>query len=347
MTWRKGLFAASLAVFAIGVSGPGAAPAAADAVADFYKGKTVTIIVAAGPGGNHSNYSLLLAPYWKKYMPGHPTFIIQNMGGAGGTRAANYLYNSAPHDGSYIGILLSDTPLAARVRATGVKYDPSRFQYLGGADWTRSMVTVWRGHGIASMEDAKKKQVICGSSGKGSQTYTFPMLANYFLGTKFKVITGYRGMNGVDAAVDKGEVFCRVGVYQSIVAIRPFWLTENKVVHLAAADLERLPQHSDIPTMIEMTDNPDAKAVFRLFFSGGIIGRAWLAPPDVPADRVAALRAAFWKSFNDPQAAAEMKKRKMHTEPVSWQKQQETVQAIMAAPDRLFDIARAALGIKK
>jgi len=320
-----------------------AGTAAADAVADFYTNKTVTIVVSAGPGGNHSNYSLLFAPYWKKYMPGHPTFIIQNMGGAGGTKAANYLYNSAPKDGSYIGILLSDTPLAARIRTTGVKYDPSKFQFLGGADWTRSMFTVWKGHGINSMEDVKKKEVICGSSGKGSQTYTFPKLANHFLGTKFKVITGYRGMNSVDAAVDRGEVFCRVGVYESIVAIRPHWLTEKKVVHIAAADLERLPVEPNIPTLIEMVQGEDAKAVLRLFFSGGVIGRAWLTPPGVPADRLAALRAAFQKSFNDPEAIAAMKKRKMHHEAVTWQKQQKTVRNIMTAPDKLLAIARAAL----
>jgi tripartite-type tricarboxylate transporter receptor subunit TctC len=329
------------------VAGLSAQPAAADAVADFYKGKTVTIIVAAGPGGNHSNYSLLLAPYWKKYMPGNPTFIIQNMGGAGGTKAANFLATAAPQDGSNIGILLSDTPLAARVRATGVKYDPSKFHYLGGADWTRSMVSVLTTTGVKSIEDAKKKEIICGSSGKGSQTFMIPMLANHFLGTKFKVITGYRGMNAVDAAVDQGEVACRAGVYASIVAIRPHWLTENKVVHIAAADLERLPQHPDIPTMIEMTDDADAKTVLKMFFSGGILGRAWLAPPGVPADRVAALRGAFLKSFNDPKAIEEMKQRKMDRDPVTWQKQQETVEAIMAAPERLFDIARTALGIKK
>lgn len=322
------------------------APAASDPVADFYKGKTVTIVVAAGPGGNHSKYSLLLAPYWKKYTPGHPTFIIQNMGGAGGTKAANYLYNTAPQDGSYIGILLSDTPLAARVRATGVKYDPSKFQYLGGADYTRSMITVLKSTGVKTLEDAKKKELICGSSGKGSQTYYIPMLTNYFFGTKFKVITGYRGMNGVDAAMDKGETNCRAGVYASIVAIRPHWLTQGMVVHLAAADEQRIPEQPNVPTLFELANDQTAKEVLGVFLSGGIIGRAWLAPPGVPAERVAALRAAFWKAFNDPQAAAEMKKRKMDRNPVRWEAQQKAVERIMKADKRIFDIARKALGGK-
>lgn len=280
-------------------------------------------------------------------MPGNPTFIIQNMGGAGGTKGANFLYNTAPKDGSHIGILLSDTPLAARVRATGIKYDPSKFNFLGGADYTRSMITVMKSTGIATLEDATKKQAICGSTGKGSQTFLIPMLTNHFFNTKFKVITGYRGMNGVDAALDKGEVNCRAGVYQSIVAIRPHWIEQGLVTHLAAADLERNPNQPDVPSLLELTKDPDAQAVLKLFFSGGIIGRAWLTPPGVPAGRVAALRSAFEKSFKDPEALAQMKSRKMHYDPVPWQKQQEAVAGIMAAPERLFDIARTALGMKK
>ena len=322
------------------------APASADAVADFYTGKTVTIIVAAGPGGNHSRYSLLLAPYFKKNMPGHPTFVIKNMGGAGGTKGANYLYNSAPQDGSHIGILLSDTAMAGRLRAVGIKYDAKKFQYLGGADYTRSMITVMKTAGVSSIADAKKTQVIMGSTGKGSQTFTIPTTVNYFLGTKFKVITGYRGMNGVDAAVDKGEVQGRAGVYASMIAIRPHWLEKKLVTHLAIADLEPNPNTPGVPLLIDMVKDKDAKDVMTLIFGSGVLGRAWLAPPGAPKDRVAALRTAFWKSFNDPEAQANMKKRRMHYSPVRWEKQQEAVTRIADTPDRIIKLARKALGLK-
>ncbi len=322
------------------------APASADAVGDFYKGKTVTIIVAAGPGGNHSRYSLLLGPYFKKYTPGHPNFVIQNMGGAGGTKAANYLYNSAPQNGSYIGILLSDTAMAGRLRAVGIKYDPKKFQYLGGADYTRSMITVMKTAGVYSIADARKKQVVMGSTGKGSQTYTIPTVVNYFLGTKFKVITGYRGMNGVDAAVDKGEVQGRAGVYASMIAIRPHWLEKKLVTHLGIADLEPNPNVPDVPLLLDMTKDKDAKDVMTLIFGSGVLGRAWLAPPRAPKDRVAALRTAFWKSFNDPDAQANMKKRRMHFGPVRWEKQQAAATRIANTPDRIIKLARKALGLK-
>ena len=323
------------------------APASADAIADFYKGKNVTIIVAAGPGGNHSRYSLLLGVYLQKYMPGNPKFIIQNMGGAGGTKAANYLYNTAPQNGTYIGILLSDTPMASRLRAVGIKYNPKHFKYLGGADYTRSLITVMKTAGVSTIAEARKKQVIFGSTGKGSQTYTIPTVVNALLGTKFKVITGYRGMNGVDAAVDRGEVQARAGVYASIIAIRPQWVENNLITHLGIADLEPNPNVPGVPLLIDMAKNEDDKAVMRLIFGSGVIGRAWLAPPRVPADRVAALRAAFKKALNDPEAAAAAKKRRMSWNPQPWQKLQAAATRIADTDAKVIAAARKALGLAK
>ncbi len=322
-------------------------PAAADAIADFYTGKIVTIVVAAGPGGNYSVYSQMLAPYWKKYLPGHPTFIIQNMGGAGGTKAANFLANSAPNDGSVIGILESTTPLNARLRATGVKYDPGKFHYLGGADNTRSMLTVMKSAGVNTMEEATQKQLLCGATGKGSTTYVTPSVINTFLGTKFKMILGYRGMNGVNAAIDKGEVNCRAAVFASIENSRPHWITDKLIVNLAAIDTERHPDYPNVPTLLELAKGADAKAVLTLMSNNGVLGRAWVAPPNVPKHRVAALREAFWKGFNDPQAQAELKKRNMRIDPVRWERQQQTLADVAATPQRIIDLIRKSIGLIK
>lgn len=350
MTVRKPvarLTASIPALALLGMFGISAGAAAADPIADFYDGKTVTIIVAAGPGGNYSTYSLLLGPYWKKYLPGHPTFIIKNMGGAGGTKAANYLANTAPNDGSYIGILESTTALNARLRATGVKYDPAKFHYLGGVDNTRSMFTVMTNAGVSSMEEAKTKQAICGATGKGSTTYVTPAIVNYFLGTKFKIIAGYRGMKGVNAALEKGEVNCRAAVFASIENSRPHWITEKKIINLAAIDVERHPDYPDVPTLVELARTPDAKAILTLMSSNGVFGRAWVAPPKVPMERVTALREASWKAFNDPQAQAEMKKRNMRYDPVRWEVQQKTLQTVANMPQRNIDLIKKAIDAQK
>ncbi|MEK9684760.1 MAG: tripartite tricarboxylate transporter substrate-binding protein [Rhodospirillaceae bacterium] len=315
----------------------------ADPIANFYKGKKITIIVAAGPGGNYTIYSQLLAPYWKKYTPGNPGYIIQNMGGAGGTKAANYLVNSAPQDGTYIGILESTTALNAKLRATGVKYDPAKFQYLVGVDNTLSMFTVMKSSGINSMEEAKTKQGICGATGKGSTTFVTPAMVNYFLGTKFKIISGYRGMKGVNAALEKGEVNCRAAVFASIENSRPHWIKNKMIVNLAAIGTERHPDYPNVPTLIEMTQNPDAKTILTLMSSNGIFGRAWVAPPKMPKARVAALRDAFWKAFNDKDAQAAMKARKMRYDPVRWEVQQKAVVRIGATPKRIISLMKKAI----
>ena len=206
-----------------------AGKAAADAVADFYKGKTVTVVVAAGPGGGHTKYTQFIAPFLQKHLPGNPKFIVQNMGGAGGTKAANFLYTRGLKNGTMIGILLSDTPLASRLRTTGVKYVANEFQFLGGADQPRSAFVVFKNAGVKTLDDAKQKQVILGSTGKGSQTYILPTLVNSMLGTKFKVITGYRGMGGIYIAMDKGEVKGFQSSWPAVAILRPHWIEKNEI----------------------------------------------------------------------------------------------------------------------
>lgn len=323
------------------------APASADAIADFYRGKTVSIVIAAGPGGGHTQYTLLIASYLKKHMPGNPTFITQNMGGAGGTKAANHLYNRAAQDGSAIGILLSDTPFASRLRTTGVKYVADRFHYLGGAEETRSAFVVFKTAGVETLADMRKKQVIMGSTGKGSQTFILPTLANAMLGTKFKVITGYRGMNGIYVAMDRSEVQGFQAVWSSVAFLRPQWLKNDLITVLFANSLDPLPTRPNVPLLKDLVSDPMDKKIVELIGGNGILGRAWLAPPGVPRDRVKALRAAFKKVFEDPDAIQNAKKRRMVWTPVSWSVQQAHAKRITSADEALFKRMRSALGVKK
>lgn len=339
---HAGLVAGLAAGFALSAS----MSASADDVADFYDGRTVTIVVAAGPGGNHTKYSQTLAPYLQKHMPGNPQFVTQNMGGAGGTKAANYLATAAPQDGSYIGIMLADTPLASRLRATGVKYDPTEFQYLAGADRTRSAFVVFKDTGVKTLEDAKAKEVVFGSTGRGSQTFTVPTITNSVLGTKFKVITGYRGMGGIYIAMEKGEVSGFQSVYASLESLRPQWISENRINVLAALSFDKIPSLPNVPVIFDMLKNEEDKELYTLLAAGGVLGRCWLAPADVPKDRVAALRTAFEKALADPGLLADAEKRRMAIEAVGWQELQDTVQKIASADDSSIQRMRTALGIK-
>lgn len=328
------------------LSGGITTPSVADAVTDFYTGKKMTIVVAAGPGGGHTQYSQLLAPFLKKHMAGNPTFVTQNMGGAGGTKAANYLYNSAAQDGGVVGILLSDTPFASRLRTTGVKYKPENFHYLGGADNTQSAFVVFKSTGVKTFDQAKTQQVLYGSTGKGSQTYVVPTLANALLGTKFKVITGYRGMGGIYLAMDRGEVSGFQSVYSSPKSLRPQWFEKDMLNVLAVNSLTPIPDHPNVPLLKDMVTDPTDKKIMELIGGNGILGRGWLAPPGVPAARVAALREGFKKALNDPEVAAQAKKRRMSYAPVEWPDMQAHAKRIGAADDAIFVRVRQLLKAK-
>jgi len=338
---------ARLAVLAVtlGVFAP--ADAAADPVAEFYKDTTVTILVGGSAGGNHNHYSNLIHPYIKKYLPGHPTIIVKNMPGAGGTKAANYLYNVAPKDGSYFGIVLADTPSASRLRATGIRYNPKKFQYIGGADRTVETLAVWKSTGVNTVEDAKKKEVLIGASGKSSKTYVIPTLMNAILGTKFKVVVGYKGMTQVELAMERGELQGRHGVWASMKSMHPDWVKQNKVSHLIIADLKPEKELPHVPLLASLAPNEKDRKVLELVSGNAMLGRCWLAPPGVPTDRVAALRAAFWKAVHDPSMLAQAKKRNMPITPITWQELQERAAQIADTDDAVVERARMLLGLKK
>ena len=334
---------ASLAATALLASVPYSAPVQADPIANFYKGKHVSIVVAARSGGGHSNYSLLVGKLWKKHLPGNPTFIIQNMGGAGGTKAANYLFNRAAQDGTAIGILLSDTPFASRMRTTGVKYVADKFHYIGGVEKPQGAFVVFKRSGIKTMEDAKKKSVVFASTGKGSQTYILPKLANEMIGTKFKIVIGYRGMAGVYKALDGKEADGFQSGWSSVRVIRPHWLENDRIVVLAANSLSPLPDAPNAPTFSSLVKDPRDRAIVELISNNDIIGRSWIAPPGIPKARLAALRSSFKTMANDPASIAEAKKRKYAWGYVSWKPQQAHAKAITTAKAELFDRARMLL----
>ena len=345
MRFAHGLRAAGL----LGLAGTIGAfsPASAQSAADFYKDTTVTILVGGSAGGNHNHYSSMLVPFVKKNLPGQPTIIVKNMPGAGGTKAANYLYNVAPQDGSVIGIVLADTPSASRLRATGIRYDPKKFQYIAGADRTVETLAVWKSTGVLTIEDAKKKEVLIGSSGKSSKTYIIPTLMNAILGTKFKVIVGYKGMTQVELAMERGELQGRHGVWASMKSIHPDWVAQDRIAHLVVADLKPEKELPGVPLLADLAPNAKDRKVLELISGNAMLGRCWLAPPNVPGDRVAALRDSFWKALHDPAMLAQAKKRKMPIVPIAWQELQTRAAQIADTDSAVIERARELMGLKE
>jgi hypothetical protein len=202
-------------------------PARADAVADFYKDKTITLVSAGEAGGAHGTYAQLLVQHFRRHVPGNPNIVIQHMAGAGGNLAPNYLHNVAPKDGTVIGHPLQDLIFNARIGIAAVKYDARNVHYLGGADVTRTTVSIWRASGIHTLEDAKQREVLMGASGRSGQTYIVPVTLNALLGTKFKPVVGYGGINLINLAMERGEIHGQAASWPTITATKREWATRT------------------------------------------------------------------------------------------------------------------------
>lgn len=328
-------------------AGSASTACAADAVAAFYKDKTVTVVSAGGAGGAHGAYAQMISVRIGKHIPGHPTVIVQYMPGAGGNKAMNYLYNVTAQDGTNLGVPLQDLVFNARIGIKAVKYDASKARYLGGVDTTRTTVTVMKSSGVLSLDDAKKKEVLMASAGRGGQTYIIPMVLNTLLGTKFRIVSGYRGLGLMHLAMEKGEVHGRAASWSSIAGTKQGWVKKGLIANLVTIGLDREPELPDVPTLGELVTSEKDHTLIRFLAGSAALGRAWLGFGAIPADRLAALRAAYAEAIAEPGFKLEAAKRGLPVRPVAWQDQQKIVKAILAAPDDTVARVKAFLGPKK
>ena len=310
-------------------------PAAADPVADFYKDKQISWILSANAGGGYGTYAHAFAPIFSDYIPGKPKIVIQNMPGAGGIRAMNYLMNVAPRDGTTIGLVHSMVPLAPLYGLEGANFDPRQMHWLGSLNTATAMCVAWHASGIKTWDDLFKKEFLVGTSGAGGQMETLPAMLNKLFGTNIKIISGYKGGNEVFLAMERGEVHGRCGgLINSIQATRPEWFPQNKVTVPIQLALERNPRFPDVPTVIEFAKDDKTKKVLQLIFSPQGIDRPVLTPPGVPAERVAALRKAFEAAAADPRWLAEAEKQNLETDPVKGEKVARIIaDAYSSSPD--------------
>jgi len=299
----------------------GVGAAAADPIADFYKGKQITWILSAGAGGGYSSYANAFAPYFTAHIPGNPHIIVQNMPGAGGIRAMLYLQSVAPKDGTTIGLVHSSVPFAPLYGIKGANFDPRQMNWIGSINAATGICVSWTASGIATWQDLFDKNYIVGGTGAGSQMETMPAMLNKLFGTHIKVISGYKGGNDVYLAMERGEVNGRCGgLISSIKSTRPDWFPQKKVSVPVQIALERDPEFPDSPAVVEFAKDQRTKDVLQLILAPMGMDRPILAPPGTPPAMVAALRQAFHDTMRDPGFIAEAERQHLEIQEVSGDK---------------------------
>lgn len=324
----------------IGIVVGWSAIARAETTHDFYKGKTITMVVPADPGGSYDLHTRIVARYIRKWIPGQPNVVVQNMQGAGGLRAINYLYEKAPRDGTVLGIPVQENVIADVLGGAEVRYKIPEFNWIGRLALGVDFIVTWHTLGVKTMEDAKQRVLPIGATSFASGTALYPLMLNNTLGTKFNIVSGYKH-NHMLLAVERGET---AGAFTSLVTLKsayPRWLTEKKVDFLVAFANERTKELPDIPTLVELARNPEERQIFSIFSSAPTIGRSFLTTPRVPAERVAALRAAFDAMVKDSEFIAEIEKTHTEFSPLGGEALQTLVADTRNVPATIMERARA------
>jgi tripartite-type tricarboxylate transporter receptor subunit TctC len=305
------------------------------------KGKTVSIIASFEAGGPYDLYSRLVARHLGAHLPGQPTVVVQNMPGAGGLRGANYLYNVAARDGTVMGVV-SQTVAVGQVLATtpGIQYDARRYAWIGRINSNVEVHHTWHASGIRSIEDAKKREVILAGTGPTSSSVVMPRLMNELIGTRFKVVTGFQGPTSAQLAFERGEVEGIVKPWSSIKTSTPEWLRDKKIHLIVQHTRVRHPELPDVPTIVDLGQDPEQRQIFGLFAGGAALGTALLAPPGLPEGTVAALRKAFDQTMRDPALLDEVRKSNIDIDPLPGADLQAVIESTFVIAPAVLERAR-------
>ncbi len=301
-------------------------------VHDFYAGKQVTVIVGAGAGGGYDLQARAMARHLGKHIPGNPSFVVQNMPGAGSLQAANYIYNQAPADGTTLALLQRGMMLIRLINPSGVRFELGKLNFLGSLNSEVGVVLAWHTTEHRTTKDLFDKELIVGGI-TGVDPETTPRLLNALIGTKFKIVTGYNTTALIALAIERGEV---QGIadwsWSSVKAVRPDWLRDKLARVLMQVGLHKEPELADLPSALDFVHNEVDRKVMELNFTQKTAARPVVAPPGVPADRVAALRAAFAALAHDKEFMADAERSRLEMTPVPGEAIDKVVALIAATP---------------
>ncbi len=308
-------------------------PGHAQTLPSFYKGKTVDLYIGYSAGGGYDVYARALARHMGRFIPGNPTIVPKNMPGAGSLVLANWLYNVGPKDGTAFGMIGRGTAFDPLLGSTKAQFDAAKFNWIGSMNDEVSVCVAWHTSGITKLEDVVHKELTVGGTGPAADTDQFPKVLNAMLHTKFKIIPGYPGGNDVDLAMERGEVMGRCGwSWSSVIATHKAWLDEKKINVLVQLSLDKHADLPNVPLIMDFAKTDEQRQIFKLIFARQPMGRPFLAPPGIPAERAEALRKAFMDTMKDPGFLAEAERMKLEINPVAGDAVQGIVQDLYQTP---------------
>jgi len=311
----------------LGILAMTAAPAAAQA-ADFFKGRTVTVVSPADPGGSYDLYARLVATHLVKHLPGNPSGIVQNMPGAGGLRAINHLYSIAPKDGTMLQIPVQDIALSEALGREGVDFKVSNLTWIGRIAPSVDLQITWGARNIRSIEEVKKREVTIAATGPNSPTSLNPMVLNALIGTKFKLISGYKSNAEMSAAMERGETDGAFATWATMKTAFPGWIRDRQINYLVVYTAERIPELADVPAVTELAAGKMEKPILALLASTGTLGRSLVTAPGVDPARVGELRNAFDTMVKDPAFLADVQRLNIEFGPLSGADTQKAISAM-------------------
>jgi tripartite-type tricarboxylate transporter receptor subunit TctC len=344
--WGRLLVVATVSVATL----PAAPAPAQDSVAQFYRGKQISLIIGSSAGGGYDLYARLLARHMSRYIPGNPVIVATNMPGAASNSAAAQIYNISPKDGTVIGALQTAAvlePLFGDPART--KHDASKFVYLGSADIDYYICIARADATVKSFRELLSRELIIGASQPGTSTRDFPALLNSMTGAKIRIVSGYPGTREITLAIDKGEVQGLCGFsWSSLQAQQPSWLQTGFIRVLAQEHDKGHPalNKMGVPLTVDFARSPESRRIMELIYSSETFGRPYMMPPGVPAERVVALRRAFLDALRDKELLADAERMGLEVDPISGEELQALAEKIYATPAAIVERAKQAVTYK-
>jgi len=313
-------------------------------MADFYRGKTVTLVIGTGPGGAYDIHGRLVARHLAQHIPGAPKLVVQNIPGAGSVQAANYLFNIAPQDGTVLGNILNTVPIVQLLGLVKTQFETAKFQWIGNMTEELAVLVVWATTKPQTLEEAKRFDTLMGSTAPGSLGAMLPKVANLVLGTKFRVVAGYNDAVEIDHAMELGEVDGRAGeTWYGDKGVYGEWYRAGKIRILLQIGPHKAADLPDVPLLSDLARDGDAKRILELFTSPSIIGKPTVVGPRVPAAQVAALRKAYEETMADPEFRADAERLGVALEPVAGLDLASLIERLAHTPEPLLATLRKAV----